>query len=79
MHIRNSLSNLLTYMDDINSNILKFNTYLKGLIHSSHKCRECLPNRLINITKVYFACKNKQFKHCISTLVKRDKKDPLSY
>ena len=58
-YIRNSLSNLSTCINDISDNILKFNTYVKDLVYSSHEYEERSSDLLINITKSYLTCENK--------------------
>ena len=78
MYIRNSLGDLATYMNEVGDDILKFNTYVKGLVRSLHEHGEYSSDLLINVTKGYLACKDKQFKRYISTIIERDEDDPLS-
>jgi len=77
-YIRNSLSNLSTYMSSVGDDILKFNTYVKELVRSLQERGESSTDLLINVNKGYMACKDKQFKHYISILIERDEDDLLS-
>ena len=40
MYIRNSLGDLSIYINNMGNDILKFNTYVKSLVHSLHEHRE---------------------------------------
>ena len=79
MCLWNSLSNLSTCINNVGDDILKFNTYAKDLVRSLYECRECSSNLLINNTKGYLAYEDKQLKYYISTIIERDKDDPLLY
>ena len=64
-------------MNEVGDNILKFNTYVKGLVHSLYKCGEYSHDLLINAIKGYVSCKDKQYKYYILSLIKRDEDDPM--
>ena len=50
-YIRNSLSNLSAYMSSIGDDILKFNTYVKGLVRSLQERGKSSTNLLIMLTR----------------------------
>ena len=58
-YIQNSLSNLSTYINKVGNDILKFNTYVKGLVHSSYEYGEYSYDLLINVRKGYMSYKDK--------------------
>ena len=59
MHIQSSLKYWATYINGVGDDILKFNTYVKGLVHSLHGHIEHLSDMFISFIKGYFACKDK--------------------
>ena len=74
-HICKSLTTLDKYMHEIGDNILKFNTYVKGLIRSLTECGEQTYDLITYLTKGYLAYRNKAFRKYITDLIECDEDD----
>jgi len=57
--VRESRLDTKTYMSSVGDDILKFNTYIKGLVYSLQERGESSTDLLINVNKDYMACKDK--------------------
>ena len=77
-YIRQCLVNLLSYMHKLGNNILKFNTYVKGLIQSLNKHGKTTYNLLVNVSNGYLVYKDKAFQKYISVVIERDEDDPMT-
>ena len=76
--IHQTLTTLDERMKSYGDDVLKFNTYVKGLIRSLHERGEQTYDLLIHLKKGYLACKDSAFTKYITDLYQRDEDDESS-
>ena len=65
-------------MSAIGDDILKFNTYIRGLVRSLNEHGEQMYDLITHLTTGYMSCKDKAFRKYISDIIERDEDDITS-
>ena len=65
-------------MKEVRDDILKFNTYLRGMIRSLNKHGEQLFNLITYLTKGYIGSQDKTFRRYINDLIERNENNSSS-
>ena len=77
-YIRKSLTSLDQYMSAVGDDILKFNTYVRGLVRSLGERGEQTYDLITHLTNGYMSCKDKAFRKYIADIIERDEDDPTT-